>query len=151
MNGGNAKARDLVRCPECGLVYVSRRDPDHLKYHGRYLRAVASLNYRPMFLRERREATRAAWRVIDAENSSVEEKAKAAETVLKCFFDRSLEMAIESNWHLVHPPFPKYAGMFLRANPNAFPSPVAGALKEKYGLRRGLPDGRNIWVPREWE
>lgn len=143
----DAKAEDLIRCPECGLVYVSKNDRDHLKYHRKYLRAVASLNYRPMFLRERREAAGAAWRAIDDENSSIEEKVKAAETVLKCLFDRSLEVSIESNWYLAHPPFKAYAGMFLKANPNVFPAPVAGILKGKYRLRRGLPDGRNIWVP----
>lgn len=136
------------RCDYCHSIIDD--DPlmkaGHTRWHKKCQRVEAELGYLPANYHERESTKRAASMRMQNE-ATAEAKVKEAMTCLRCFFDGSLENAINRNYWDKHPKLEEYVAMFEPA-PNVIPEDLMTKIRDQYGRIEGeIAEGHTDWRP----
>lgn len=149
------RLRNLVRsddgtatCVLCGLHFcldVPEDVKDHQRRHDAHEEAIAVLGYAPRHYPER-EANKKKGHTLAWEGTTIDEQMDGALMVIRAWFDRSLDAAIDGRYWKQHPKFETYVS-FVVGDLN-FPDTVTSSLIERFGKIDGvIPKGRSYWYP----
>lgn len=135
-------------CTYCGMYFapdIPEEHKEHSARHDNYEEAVTVLAYKPMLYAEREAHKKSGHELLHT--GTLEQQVKGALAVIRGWFDRSLDKAIDGNYWKKHPRFEQYVSM-INAQKDSFPAKVEEVLKEKYGELPGqIPDGQSYWFP----
>ncbi|MBX7147714.1 hypothetical protein K1X76_01400 [bacterium] len=100
----------ISTCTVCNLFYDLESDFDkvaHDEHHRRWNRGIRALGYKPMPYAEREALKRQAGELL-REGMSATEQAEGATFILRAWYDRDLEQAIQKGKVNTYPSFDKY-------------------------------------------
>ncbi|NUM36501.1 MAG: hypothetical protein HUU50_18320 [Candidatus Brocadiae bacterium] len=137
----------LIRCPYCHLEYDEKYDTGiHTRHHKKWQNIKQVLGYLPTSYDERESMKNQAHLLI-FEGETAEQKFNGALLLFKAHFDRSLEIAINSNYWKKHPSFEQYIAMMDYAK-TAIPEETVKKIREKYGRIAGeIAPYQSVWYP----
>lgn len=137
-------------CVYCGLCFAPDLPAEHKEHkvrHNNYEEAVSVLAYKPMHYAEREASKKSGYELLSA--NSAEQQVHGALQVIRAWYDRSLDSAIDGNYWKKHPAFEKYVAM-INAQENIFSALVESELIARYGvLADQIPSGQTYWYPRK--
>lgn len=139
---------NVVTCTFCGFSYCPDLKEDlaqHRVRHDRFEEATSALGYTP----EQHAAREARKKVGHEQMSSTnpDTRLTGALEVLRGWFDRSLDSAIDQNYWKKHPDFGCYVS-YLTGNLPGFPPEVIPILIKQYGRQDGIIErGKSYWYP----
>lgn len=144
-----AQAEDgTATCMLCGMHFCLDVRDDvkaHQSRHDAYEEAVAVLGYTPQHYPER-EVDKKKGNTLAWEGDGIDEQVDGALLVIRAWFDRSLDSAIDGGYWKQHPKFEAYVS-FVVGDLN-FSSAVTSALIQRFGKIDGvIPKGRSYWYP----
>ena len=136
-----------TECDLCGLLYMANHRKDeraHRRACDRWMAAVGVLGHEPEH-GHKRGATKGRGHDLLKEVDP-QQQILGAELVLRAWFDRSLEAAIDEDYWRAHPTLPQYTAMMdLEGH---FPEDVVAALRARVGRRTpGIANGASYWLP----
>lgn len=139
---------NVVTCTFCGFLYCTDLKEDlaqHRVRHGRFEEATSALGYVP-----EQHAAREARKKVGHEqmsSSDLDIRLAGALEVLRGWFDRSLDSAIDRNYWKKHPDFGRYVS-YLTGDLPGFPPDVIPILINQYGRQDGIIErGKSYWYP----
>lgn len=137
-------------CVYCGFCFapdLPAERKEHIVRHNNYEEAVSVLAYKPMHYAEREASKKSGYELLNAD--SAEQQVDGALTVVRAWYDRSLDSAIDGNYWKKHPTFEKYVAM-INAQENTFSAQVESELIARHGILAGqIPSGKTYWYPRK--
>lgn len=135
-------------CTYCGFYFAPDIPAEHKEHrvrHDNYEEAVTALGYKPMLYAEREASKKSGHELLHSDK--LEQQMKGALAVIRGWYDRSLDSAIDGNYWKKHPRFEQYVSM-INAQKGTFSAEVEEVLKEKYGELTGqIPNGKSDWYP----
>jgi zinc-finger of acetyl-transferase ESCO len=138
----------LATCTFCGMNFCPAHAEDrklHKARHDAFEEAISALNYAPQLLDARDASKRDGYLLVANANS--EDQTQGALMVMRAWFDRSLDAAIDNGYWKKHPKFNSYISYIVGATPS-FPAHVVALLKQQYGQTDGvIPKGGSYWYP----
>jgi zinc-finger of acetyl-transferase ESCO len=138
----------LASCTFCGMEFCPAHAEDrklHKARHDAFDEAISVLEYTPQLLKAREVSKRDGYLLLANANS--EEQKQGALMVMRAWFDRSLDAAINNGYWKKHPKFNDYISYIVGATPS-FPAHVVALLKQQYGQTDGvIPKGGSYWYP----
>lgn len=149
------RLRDLVcsenrtaTCTLCGLHFCLDVPDDiktHQARHDAYEEAIDVLGYAPKHYAER-EADKKRGHTLAQEGATIDDQIEGALMVIRAWFDRSLDAAIDSGYWKQHPKFELYVSFVV--GDLVFPNAVTSSLIQRFGKVDGvIPKGRSYWYP----
>jgi hypothetical protein len=129
-------------CEICGMLHAGDADHKHLAYHHKFLASGLRLGYYPEPYEGREERRKRGNRLIN-ESAALNDQVFGALQVVRAFFDRSLDAAIDNEYWSEHPSFEEFAGMIG----DDFPAEVLAVIRRRFGCKAGLLDDGNYWKP----
>ena len=139
---------NIATCTFCGCVYCPSVKEDqklHRARHDRFEEATSALGYMPDQYAE--IETRKKIGQSQMSSSDLHICLAGALDVLRGWFDRSLNSAIEQNYWKQHPDFSRYVS-YLTGNLPGFPPAVIPILIDQYGREDGvIKPGKPYWYP----
>lgn len=138
----------IATCALCGLHFcldVPEDVKNHKKRHDAYEEAVSVLGYAPRHYPDR-EADKKTGHTLAWEGATEDERLDGALLVIRAWFDRSLDSAIDGGYWKQHPQFEAYVS-FVVGDLN-FSEAVTSSLIQRFGKVDGvIPKGRSYWYP----
>lgn len=135
-------------CTLCGLHFCLDIPEDvkaHQSRHDAYEEATIVLGYAPQHYPER-EANKKKGHTLAWEGGSVNDQIDGALMVMRAWFDRSLDSAIDGGYWKQHPKFETYVS-YVVGDVN-FTESVISLLIQRYGKLDGvIPKGLSYWYP----
>lgn len=136
-------------CSFCGLQFARDIRDDlrlHHNRHDAFESAHNALGRLPEQHREREDRKRAGYEILH-EGTNTEQRVNGALEVLRAWFDRSLEGAIESGFWKKHPTFEIYVS-YMIGELTQFPADVRKVLEDRFGRQDGMiKPGHSYWYP----
>lgn len=149
VNSYVTKIGNDAECAYCGLSFVSNIGGDvraHQARHDRYEEAITALGYHPQGYRQQ-EASKSEGYLGMSEKNPLEQQIEGALKVLRAWFDRSLESAIDKGYWKDHPSFEAYISYSI-PHPKSFSKNVEEVLVRRFGAVPGVMEpGMSYWYP----
>lgn len=140
---------DTAACPICGFIFCPEISDDrkgHEVRHDAYELATGALKYVPQ-LHAEREASKKRGYALMADGATEAARIEGALIVIRAWFDRSLDAAIDGSYWKQHPKFDEYVA-YIGGDLETFPSSVVTTLQGRFGRVDGvIPRGRSYWYP----
>lgn len=138
----------LAKCIFCGLEFcpdIAEDRKTHQIRHDAFEEAAGVMNYTPQQYAAREASKKLGHGLMS--HSDLEKQIEGALTVIRAWFDRSLDSGIEGNYWRQHPSFDQYV-TYVVGDIASFPSSVVDAVIQRYGRKDGvIPKGRSYWYP----
>lgn len=138
----------IATCALCGLHFCLDVPEDvkaHQSRHDAYEEAIAVLGYAPQHYPER-EANKKKGHTLAWEGMTIDEQIDGALMVIRAWFDRSLDSAIDGGYWKQHPKFETYVSFVV--GDLSFSDAVTSLLTQRFGKVDGvIPKGRSYWYP----
>lgn len=135
-------------CVLCGLHFYLDAPEDvkaHQRMHDAYEEAIATLDYAPQHY-PAREANKQKGHTLAWKGVTIDEQVDGALMVIRAWFDRSLDSAIDGGYWRQHPKFETYVS-FVVGDSN-FSDAVTSLLTQRFGKIDGvIPKGLSYWYP----
>lgn len=137
-----------AKCTYCGSLFyheIAEERKAHQTRHDAFEEATEVLNYVPK-LHAEREASKVRGHALLLD-ANLEQKLLGALMVIRAWFDRSLDSAIDKKYWKQHPSIDQYIS-YITGNLDLFPVQVVDILVERYGRNDGvIPKGQSYWRP----
>lgn len=138
----------VATCALCGLHFCPDVPEDvktHQDRHDAYEEAQTVLGYAPQHYPER-EASKKTGHLLAWDGVTIDEQVDGALMVIRAWFDRSLDSAIDGGYWKQHPKFETYVS-YVVGDLN-FSGSVVSLLVQRFGNVDGvIPKGRSYWYP----
>lgn len=137
-----------VTCTYCGQEFCPDLALDrktHQSRHDAFEEATGVLNYTPKQYADREARKKNGYNLM--RESSLEHQIQGALMVIRSWFDRSLDSAIDGKYWKQHPTFEQYTA-YVVGDIGSFPCQAVDAIEQLYGRKDGvIPKGRSYWYP----
>jgi hypothetical protein len=141
-------SESLATCTYCGLQFcpdVADDRKQHRVRHDSFEEAVSLLQYKPDMHSERESSKKEGYSDLESNDAAVQ--LSGALKVIRAWFDRSLDAAIDGGYWKKHPTFDQYVA-FVVGDLSAFPDHIVTSLEARFGRIDGvIPKGRSYWYP----
>ncbi|WP_374344435.1 C2H2-type zinc finger protein [Azonexus sp.] len=138
----------VTTCAICGLHFCMDDLEDvkaHRNRHDAYEEAVTVLGYAPQHYPER-EARKKKGHLLAWEGATLDDQVDGALMVIRAWFDRSLDSAIDGGYWKQHPTYDTYVSYVV--DDLNFSGSVTSLLVQRFGRIDGvIPKGRSYWYP----
>jgi len=138
----------FAKCEFCEMRFLHEEEGDIKLHEDRHLeceKALHELGFLPVPYREREDRKRPAYSELANETGTVATKYEAALTLIRAYFDRSLEGAIRNGYWRQHPSFENFVAMISL---DRIPHSVEKLIRRKYGAVIGENPINPIGIPR---
>lgn len=140
----------LAKCNFCGLEFCPDIADDrktHQTRHNAFEEATGVLNYIPKQYADREASKKSGYILMQDSDLGPEQQLQGALMIIRAWFDRSLDSAIDGQYWKQHPGFEQYI-TYIVGDLDSFPLPIVDALIQRYGQKDGLiPKGKSYWYP----
>ena len=137
-----------VTCKFCHLSYdnsITKDKRTHTKRHNKFKEAQLDLIYIPDSYNNREHIKKESRDILNS-NAPFYEKHEAARSIVKTYYDASLEGAIINGYHRIHPNIDKYFAMIDL--PDLIPNSSIIKFRKIVGrIEDEIPSGYTNWYP----
>ncbi|WP_137936079.1 hypothetical protein [Chitinivorax sp. B] len=139
---------NVATCAYCGWLFCPDLVEDrkeHQARHENFELAAVALKYTPQHHVGREASKKRGYALMAVEEA--ESHVEGALLILRAWFDRSLDAAIDGGYWKNHPEFERYVSYLVGDLP-AFPPDVVMALENRFGRVDGvIAKGISYWYP----
>ncbi len=148
INSTVVQSGGLARCSFCGIEFCPDLKEDrqaHQRQHDAFEEATVALKYVPRQHAEREALKKGGYKLLESDD--LEKQVEGLLMVIRGWFDRSLNSAIDGAYWKQHPTFEAYVSFVIGDMEHLPPAPV-NALVSRFGRVDGvIPNGRSYWYP----